>query len=954
MTHDFRRAVLGAALLVGAVACDPDRRGGDEPGPSIVFSPSALTLTTERGIPREAMIVATASGAWHRQFHFSELLVEGSALVLGDARTYESYSTIMLRTSAGLDPGTYRGTLVATICIVSECPQSVGPPRRVPFTVTVLEPMVTPNPVVLTPVGGEAVEADVAVSLPPDESDFDVSVIAGGRWLSVTGRTPGGFRVRAAPERRGTYEGALRVTAGAEVRVVTVRWVADPGRLVVTPDRISISAESGTSTSVPMIVTLPEDVGNWEADVRAPGWLTHYARTVRGLTAYASSMPPGDYEASITFTAGNDTRIVPVEYAVRAPAGTEQGIVASPRRLTLVAAPGESASSFLEVTAPDFAAVEPEVHYVESPSGWLTVERRDGGFEIVASAQALEPGMWAAWVVLSAGATTPDIRVPLAFTVGAGFVRPPDRQVVVTAATTDADLRSSVLVRARDVDQGLRWHAWSDVSFLRLDRLSGVAGEALVFTVEPWNLDSIPPGGSSMATVTIAADDPSLRNARFHVQVSRAIAEITGITPSAQAAGTASRVLVRGRGFGGPPDPVPQVLIDGFGPVDATRRSDEELEIAVPALPAGTYTLRLASAVWLPRLSAELHVFEPGALPYAFFPQTTGIKRGLTYDPVSRTVYLASPADGSVVWYAFSGESWTETKRILPDLADIGLAFRMGLTPSARTLLAVTSSGNLSIIDLDTLAAWNEYTVPEPGGFLAATPSAGIPVTNDGRAWFVMGPPEAPRLVSFDLASRLFVSEPPETLTRETYSSLSRDGERLLLSQPGSLDPSKPILSLDVVDGEFREAPIAERFYTASQSDDGGRVILDGTSVYDRSFGLVGSTYVPDPYRTREVGGFGAVLSPDGSRAYVLAYAPSLTMPARLYVFDTSQVPPPGEPLRKIGERALEDLGRWDGSSPGPSALLTVSPDDATLFIATSSALLVLPTARLFDSAPLP
>jgi hypothetical protein len=109
-----------------------------------------------------------------------------------------------------------------------------------------------------------------------------------------------------------------------------------------------------------------------------------------------------------------------------------------------------------------------------------------------------------------------------------------------------------------------------------------------------------------------------------------------------------------------------------------------------------------------------------------------------------------------------------------------------------------------------------------------------------------------------------------------------------------SLDASESVLRPQPFDGNIDRF----NFGTASSSYDGSRILLDARNVVDDQFAVVGSISIPrysmpftDPAQPSA-----SVMSPDGSRAYVLTNPssylgqpppPSPLLP-RVWVLDTS------------------------------------------------------------------
>ena len=189
---------------------------------------------------------------------------------------------------------------------------------------------------------------------------------------------------------------------------------------------------------------------------------------------------------------------------------------------------------------------------------------------------------------------------------------------------------------------------------------------------------------------------------------------------------------------------------------------------------------------------------------------------------------------------------------------------------------------------------------------------------------------------------------------------MSRNGERLLMHQEAN--QALPFMVyLDASDSVLRPAPNDGNidrfnFASASASDDGSRILLDARWVVDEQFAPVGTVSIP-PYSlpfTDPALPLAAVLSPDGSRAYVLTNPGSYL----------GQSPPPASPLLPrvwvldtsgdVGETPVPVLGYFE-IADNPSCLElnngcgdyrargAISLDGHTLFFVGNERLIVTP-----------
>jgi DNA-binding beta-propeller fold protein YncE len=106
------------------------------------------------------------------------------------------------------------------------------------------------------------------------------------------------------------------------------------------------------------------------------------------------------------------------------------------------------------------------------------------------------------------------------------------------------------------------------------------------------------------------------------------------------------------------------------------------------------------------------------------------------------------------------------------------------------------------------------------------------------------------------------------------------------------------------------------------------RILLGGFSIYDAGFQLLGGIGGSSPDSQ--------TLSPDGTRAYAAdRISGGLLVPTRLRTFDLTATPVSGQfPEIGTGTSLPSDTGR---------AVMTVSPDGGTVFIAGSDSMVVVP-----------
>lgn len=432
--------------------------------------------------------------------------------------------------------------------------------------------------------------------------------------------------------------------------------------------------------------------------------------------------------------------------------------------------------------------------------------------------------------------------------------------------------------------------------------------------------------------MTVSTSGP-IPSQSFAVSVGNQVPEVRYVMPSVQVAGKPSRVRVRGVGFDAIAVPSALEPVEGVTGATVTRLSDTALVVDLPAVAAGERRVRIPSALGAGR-AAALHHVDPETLTSARVNQV-GLKHALLVDARRRAVLTVNGDQGAIVRFAQVDGAWRPAVRAIAGLRDLGLS------PDGDLLVAVDAR-SVRLLDPVTLADVQTYPV------IAADPFSstylGLATLNDGRVLLPGTTGFTFAVRTFDLETRAFGTIDSSGLRLDCYGgpwyAASRDGDRVVIVQSSSYTPTPPGLLLDVTAGNF---------YEGSLSDDGSRFVANAT-VYDGSFGTIGRLTLP-PVRAGAVAWFveAAVMAPDGSRAYVLAYpdtylANGVELP-RVFVFDTRAVPTGGPdlPVLRVFDVPEYPSCRSNTSTCYPGAKMAISPDERTLFILGSEALLVVP-----------
>lgn len=394
------------------------------------------------------------------------------------------------------------------------------------------------------------------------------------------------------------------------------------------------------------------------------------------------------------------------------------------------------------------------------------------------------------------------------------------------------------------------------------------------------------------------------------------------VAPYIGVANTSQAAIVRGQGF-------QQYSVQGvtFGGVAATTFtvvSDTEIQASYPALASGTYAVAI-DAPGSPGAivsTASLVVVDPPNYAAATLAYPAGAPqvRNLVYDAERRALLLAvtDAAGGEILRYAFGAGGWgAPAAAPLSGLADIALS------TNGAELFALSQTA-LTHLDPVSLAAGTVAPGPAlaSGAFLK-----NLAVANDDTAVVTTG-------ISGSTGTPVYLYAPRSAAFTAPATTLNLDNATVRAAADGS--------TLAIVQGDpaLSAAPAVYRYSASTQAfssvgvalnqndvapaldRSATRIVLNGTSVYDNGFKLLGTL----PATTLAV-----VLRPDGTRAYTFDSAAS-----QILSFDLT-ANPAGAAFPQVGS-ALAPAG-----DPGSGVKMAISPDGGTLFLAGSSQIVVQP-----------
>ncbi len=775
--------------------------------------------------------------------------------------------------------------------------------------------------------------------------------------------TTGTFQIlpnMALPE--GTYTGRVQLLGCSDAACsnqignspVTVNYTTRVHpRLRVAPTAINLSAESGSSATADIAVTLPWQSTTHEARVvfGADQWLSVSSPNATTARVTARSMPSGVREGQITVNAGTQTVTIPVTYTVTPPPGGEFDLRTDPVSLTFAATEATAPpSQTIRVLGPTWSPDLPTqtwttYTWIGREENWLTVTTTTDGYEIAASAANLSAGTYTAVIrVESTDLTTPStaFTVPVSFTVGGGLIRPADVDVTIDANTdvTSAALRGSAAIELVE-GPAVAWSATSDRNWLSITTPNGTTGDTLEYVINPDELDFYYPyDADDTATITVASAYP-LNPVSFEVRMHKRLAYIEQIMPSFRIAGRASRHIIRGRNFIADRDWSQYLEIMG-APAGArvTRVNDTTLVVRLEgAFAGGVFDpingLPVSGSRVIPTLPYVTH-------DYAAIPTGFEVARVL-YDQERGRLHVVDENDGLGRLLTHTRElgTWQQWPAVLvPGLRD-------AMFEIDRRFIRTTGTDGMRVFDANSMQYPSAAFEPE-GGLVLSGNGGTLGMINDGSLWFTQDS-GAVAYLDYPLGNTVPNASGLLDPTARPWFASSGDGERLYISQSTSPTASSPLLWLNASDGALQVVPNqSEDGYLVepSMSDDASRLVAGGFRVRDAEFNLIGHVNVTQHNFTAVT----ANVSADGRRAYVLAYeqgeftAPTPLTTPRVYVFDLTNPVSPDQQMPLLGYFPLADYPtclRAADCNIRPSS--TLSADGGTLFYGGRENLIVAP-----------
>jgi hypothetical protein len=751
-----------------------------------------------------------------------------------------------------------------------------------------------------------------------------------------------------------------------------------------TPTSITRTIESGNSLVEEIAVAPGVNETNFTIGTLAT-FLQITNQTAGGFRLTLPSLPVGVYTASIPLLGSNGSRSsIPITYTVTAPPGGQQPLSISTHGVTLVAPEGAGSQPPRPQVQVTDASWRPGLHppIIEYREGqnWLDVTPVAGGFEFTANAANLSGGTYTATVGFATNPLPQGIEDPfrsfeqvfVSLTVGPGLVRPADVVRSIDSESTTAVLSDAVAID-RAGGPPANWTATSDVSWLTVTP-SGVTGSALTYVIDPAWLSSAANFAEHVAMVTVTAPGTVISPMSFPVRVQRRLAEVSGVGAHVQLAGQQTTLVVSGRGFAALSNPAARVGTTAASHTSVQRVSDTKMLVSFASLSVGAHVMSVGNALGIATATGSAIAVAPTTYAYDTVA-SGGYVVHLAVDHETGTLYGvrpgATPAQGTLVRFRPNGGSWTADSPAISAVDNVGVLLD-------GNVIVNTAPGGLTILDRDTMNPTFSLDLGCTGFHFR---SQNMPVTLDGRVWLsqarINGPdcggsPLWGELGWFDPATQSFqlFETPQEPWFVGRFANgpsfvMSRNGERLVMHQESNQN-FPTLVYLDASESVLRPVPGNEpdalQFFTASASDDGSRILFEKDRLVNEQFTTIGRVSIP-PYMlpfAEQAFRAAAVLSPDGSRAYVLTH-PSFfvgepTTPAsplpRVWVLDTS-----GDvgdaPLPVLGYFELPDhptcLNDVNVCRVRPAA--AISLDGGTLFFAGDQRLVIAPIPSVLNTS---
>lgn len=506
--------------------------------------------------------------------------------------------------------------------------------------------------------------------------------------------------------------------------------------------------------------------------------------------------------------------------------------------------------------------------------------------------------------------------IPINLTVEAALNVPDSVAFDITQASTAADKTQDIPV-ASNSGAAVNWEVTSDQPWMSVTPATGNTQSADHFSVSlvQAELDTMR-NGNYRGMLTVSSADPGVSPKTIPVTLNLTLPQASYVAPYQAVSGVADEVVIRGFGFNSLTGAT--VSFGGSAATAATVLSDTEIRATHGPLTAGDYAVQVSGTNYSVRSFATLKVSDTQTYAPVWNSGTVlGVVDNLFFDSSRKAVFFRNQSNftGSVIKYQFNGIDW-----VLSAAANASIKYGgVALTPDGSFFYAhaiskavTVNSDDLTVdVLLDSNSALNN-------SFKSAA------FANNGMMLLTESAANWSRIYVYDMATNdptnltaLFTSSADNA---DRIAKASLDGSRVYFVDQST---SSPVMYYDASTGQLQTGTLSIQASAVSVDKSANRLII-GNGVYDSNLNLLGS--LPSTI-------LASVITGDSSTAY------------------TFESDGNGVVFRKFDLTTPDGMGGFLEVGAGITLAgsqvvnpqMTISPDDATLFVVGQSDFMVQP-----------